>query len=194
MKEKMQMARVKITIDLIRQEAVSIVSEEGIHSLSLGELARRLGIKTPSLYNHIDGLNGLKKQIAIYGLEKLYEALASFKEMPADTELALELAYAYIAFVRNQPGLYEAMFLDKALQDDAFHHAANRVVDVVVYALTAFQIAPDQRIHIVRGLRSLIHGFVSIEQRGGFGIPILPDQSLDVMIRTYLRGIDRKSL
>ena len=44
------------------QTAAALVNAEGVEALTLGRLARELGIQTPSLYNHIDGLPGMKRQ------------------------------------------------------------------------------------------------------------------------------------
>jgi AcrR family transcriptional regulator len=43
----------------------------GIENLSLKTLAAQLGVKSPSLYNHIDGLDDLKQQLMLYGWKEL---------------------------------------------------------------------------------------------------------------------------
>ena len=42
-----------LTKEKIIAEAIAYIEESGQSKISLHELARRLGIKTPSLYNHI---------------------------------------------------------------------------------------------------------------------------------------------
>lgn len=42
-----------LTKDIIVAEAIAFIENTGQPVISLHELARRLGIKTPSLYNHI---------------------------------------------------------------------------------------------------------------------------------------------
>src|SRR6266581_8117798 len=53
------------------EAAAKLVDEEGIDQLTLGRLAERLGIRTPSLYNHVAGLSGLKHDLALYCLRDL---------------------------------------------------------------------------------------------------------------------------
>ena len=48
------------------EAAAKLIDEEGIAQLSLGHLAERLGVRTPSLYNHIAGLPGLKRDLSLY--------------------------------------------------------------------------------------------------------------------------------
>jgi len=52
--------------------AATLVDEEGVEQLSLGRLAERLGIRTPSLYNHVAGMPGLKHALALYSLRDLH--------------------------------------------------------------------------------------------------------------------------
>ncbi|MCY9017797.1 WHG domain-containing protein, partial [Priestia megaterium] len=40
-------------------------------------------------------------------------------------------------------------------------------------------------------LRSILHGFSSLEQQGGFGIPLSTDETLDFLIRTFVLGLQR---
>ena len=47
------------TIDEVLDHAVAIMGEEGVAGLSLGEIARRMGIKTPSLYVYFPSKNAL---------------------------------------------------------------------------------------------------------------------------------------
>jgi AcrR family transcriptional regulator len=55
--------------------AARLVDEEGIEQLSLGRLAERLGVRTPSLYNHVAGLPGLKHELALFCLRELLARL-----------------------------------------------------------------------------------------------------------------------
>jgi AcrR family transcriptional regulator len=51
--------------------AIQLLDQEGREALSLGRLAQRLGIQTPSLYNHIDGLPGLYRALAVWNARTL---------------------------------------------------------------------------------------------------------------------------
>ncbi|MNF14808.1 hypothetical protein D3C80_2171600 [compost metagenome] len=57
--------------------------------------------------------------------------------------------------------------------------------------LGLYQLDQESSIHVVRGLRSLLHGFASIEQKGGFGLPQSVDESLHRVINIYLAGLHR---
>src|SRR6266581_7737324 len=65
--------RVGLDRATVVEAAARLVDEEGIEQLTLGRLAERLGVRTPSLYNHVAGLPGLKHDLALYCLHDVYD-------------------------------------------------------------------------------------------------------------------------
>lgn len=51
------------TIDEIVAIATEVMTEEGVNGLSLSEVARRLGVKPPSLYKYFDSLHSLYNEL-----------------------------------------------------------------------------------------------------------------------------------
>jgi AcrR family transcriptional regulator len=47
------------TIEQVLDVAVEVMAEQGVAGLTLGEVARRMGIRPPSLYGYFDGKNAL---------------------------------------------------------------------------------------------------------------------------------------
>lgn len=45
--------------------AASLAGEEGLEAITLVALASRLGVRTPSLYNHFTGLEGLRRELTL---------------------------------------------------------------------------------------------------------------------------------
>ncbi|HEX8489132.1 MAG TPA: TetR family transcriptional regulator, partial [Propionibacteriaceae bacterium] len=52
-------------------EAARLVDEVGRERLTLSELAKRLGVAQPSLYKHVDGLDGLNRLLTIQALSEV---------------------------------------------------------------------------------------------------------------------------
>src|SRR5438552_6992149 len=67
--------RVGLDQSTVVEAAAKLVDEEGIEQLTLGHLAERLGVRTPSLYNHVAGLSGLKHDLALYSLRDLLDRI-----------------------------------------------------------------------------------------------------------------------
>jgi AcrR family transcriptional regulator len=51
------------TIDEILVIAVEVMTEDGVNGLSLSEVARRLGVKPPSLYKYFDSLHAIYNEL-----------------------------------------------------------------------------------------------------------------------------------
>lgn len=168
--------------------AAQMADEQGLESLTLGAVAARLGVRPPSLYNHVRGLPGLLDGVALLATEELHAWITRAAVGKAGEDAILAVGRAYRAFAHQHPGLFAASA--RAPSDDpAWRAAAREVVDTVVAVLVAYHLREEEAIHAVRGLRGLVHGFVAIEAGGGFGIPLDQDASLDFALRLYARGL-----
>ncbi|QOV09712.1 TetR/AcrR family transcriptional regulator [Viridibacillus arvi] len=181
--------RIKLDLSIILEKTTELVDENGVDKLSLGSLAEKLGVRPPSLYNHFEGLNGLKQKLAIHGVEKLHEYMLQAAVGKAGDDAVRAVSAAYIQFVRTHPGLYDASNRFADTNDIELQRAQESVVKLVVQVLQAYNLNDETAIHMVRGLRSILHGFTSIEHMGGFGMPLDIDESFLILINTFIEGI-----
>ncbi|TYR81405.1 TetR/AcrR family transcriptional regulator [Priestia megaterium] len=181
--------RIGLDLPTILQKAIELIDQHGHDQLTLGKLAKELNIRTPSLYNHVDGLDGLKQQLAIHGLKKLYHAMAQAVIGRSGDNAIRLLSNAYVQFARTHPGLYEAIFQFSDPHDSELQQAQHTVVQLVMQVLNEYGLEEEMALHMVRGLRSILHGFTSIEQMGGFQMPLEIDKSLTILIDTFIQGI-----
>ncbi|WP_243292057.1 TetR/AcrR family transcriptional regulator [Bacillus sp. FJAT-47783] len=175
----------------IIQAAAEIADEHGIEQLSMALLAKRLDIRSPSLYNHVAGLDDVKIKLAVYGLRELHCRMAKASNGKSGDEAIHALSDAYLTFTRNRPGLYQATFLMPDTQTEEVKNAGEEMVELVAQVLRNYDLEGEQVIHAVRGLRSILHGFASLEFKGGFGLPLDVEKSLTFVIDTFLAGIDK---
>lgn len=61
------------TIEEIVDVAVEVMTEQGVGGLSLGEVARRMGMRTPSLYVYFDSKNAVYDAVFARGWRSVYE-------------------------------------------------------------------------------------------------------------------------
>ncbi len=61
----------KRNIDLqkVVQTAVALADEHGFENVTLASVAEQLGIRIPSLYNHVSGLPGLRYQMTLWAIQ-----------------------------------------------------------------------------------------------------------------------------
>jgi len=175
------------------EAAVKLIDEEGIEQLSLGRLAERLGIRTPSLYNHVAGLSGLKHDLALYCLHDLLDRVLHATVGKARAEAIFALANAYRAYAGEAPGRYALTLQAPDPADQEVQAIAQQIVDVIRAVLAPYGLSEEDAIHAIRGLRSLVHGFISLEMAGGFGMPIDQDASFHWLINLYIAGLEQKA-
>ena len=72
------------TIEQILEVAIELMGEQGAAGLSLGEVARRMGIRTPSLYGYFDSKHALYDALFERGWRELAAVINAFRDPPAD--------------------------------------------------------------------------------------------------------------
>ncbi len=169
--------------------AADIVDAGGADALSLAAVAARLGVRIPSLYNHVAGLEGLRRDLALHSLGLLDDALRLAALGRSGDEAVIAIAAAYRAFVKAHPGLYEITQRVPPVADPAIQAASAAPVQVALAVLAAYGLSGEDAIHAVRALRSAIHGFVTLEMSGGFGLPVDLDESFHRLIAILIRGL-----
>ena len=183
--------KIGLELSFIIEAAGELADQHGVQEVTLANLAKKLGIRPPSLYNHFDGLKELRKKLAIYGIDKLYEAMATAERRVSGTKAVLAVSQAYVDFARRHPGLYEATLLSPDPEDIDVQQAGAKIVDLSVRILQAFHIEGESALYAVRGLRSILHGFSALEQKGGFKMSLDLNESLMIIIKAFLAGMEQ---
>lgn len=183
--------RIGLDLQTVVDAAVEIVDRRGYDELTLATLAEKLGVKTPSLYNHIEGLPSLRNRLAIVGLRKLNDALTQAAVGRSRDEAIIAIAEAYLSFVRSHPGLYDATMRVQNRQDQEMDLLKNNAVRLIARVLEGYGLKGERGTHIIRGLRSVLHGFADLERSDQFNIPIDVDESLHIFLDIFLSGLHR---
>ena len=175
--------RVGIDQTDITRAAARIADRDGLDSATLTAVAGELGIRTPSLYNHVDGLAGMRRLLALRGSAVLLEDFGDAVSGRSGAAALRAIARSYRAFATAHPGLY-ASFLPapEPGEDDVLYDAMAQPVHVVAGVLLEMGIPAGEAIHLIRALRSLLHGFLDLESKSGFGMPVDIDASFEAAI------------
>ncbi len=156
--------------------------------LTLARVAEELAVRPPSLYNHIDGLEGLVRLVALDGLEELAEVCRTAVMGRAGSDALHGLAAAYREYARAHPGVYPLTQVTRPGDPD-YEQRAARILEPVFALLTGFGLGGDDLIHAARAVRSALHGFVTLESWSGFGLEIDLDRSYRWMVAALERGL-----
>jgi AcrR family transcriptional regulator len=188
------MSRARLDRAAVTRAALTIVDQSGPDALTLTALAKALGVRVPSLYNHVAGLPGLHRDLALLGTRELASAIAEATIGRAGDDAVLALSAAYRRFVLAHPGLYALMLrIDYAriADDPALEAESSRVVNIVVAVLSAYGLQGDDALHAVRGIRSIVHGFATLEAAGNFAMALDRDESFRRLVRLQIDGLRR---
>ena len=173
--------------------AVAVVEADGLDALTLARVAGELDVRSPSLYSHVANLGALRREVSLEAARGLGAALAGAVAAagPADHAAALRcLAVAYRAFARASPGLYAAMLPVPGAADDQEAAAVFAApVGTVAGVLAALGVPEADLVPTVRAVRSALHGFVTLEGGGGFGLPVDVDASFELLVDLLVDGV-----
>lgn len=61
----------RVSREIVIQATSDIVNKDGLNKVSLKVIAEKLGIRTPSLYNHIESLDDLLLEVAHKGMREM---------------------------------------------------------------------------------------------------------------------------
>ncbi|KGR90977.1 TetR family transcriptional regulator [Ureibacillus massiliensis 4400831 = CIP 108448 = CCUG 49529] len=184
------MPRVGLDFNTILMTAVEIADHEGVEAITLATIARKLSVKPPSLFNHTSGLPSIKRALSLYGLSLLYKKINNAVMEKQQDEALFSMATAYLEFTREHPGLYQFTIQAPEKDDQELEIASNKLLQLISEVLYTFNIAEEMIIHKIRGLRSILHGFASLEQMGAFGLPVKTEESFEHLVSSYINSLN----
>jgi AcrR family transcriptional regulator len=170
--------------------AAKLADETGdIERVTLAQVAEQLGIRIPSLYNHISGLAGLRREVTLLSLHELATHIQSAAIGRAGGDAIGAIGRAVRKFAQAHPGRYVATIRAVDPADQELHKISAALVGMLVQVLSVYELSEADALHTIRGLRSIIHGFVALEAAGGFGLPLDLDESFERLLRGFIAGL-----
>ena len=103
------MPRIGLSREKVIEQAATLANEKGLEYVTITTLADYLGIKKPSLYNHIKSQEDIYHGIMIYGWQNGAEKIAENIVEEDAHEALRKYAYAFYQYAMDNPGIFEAM-------------------------------------------------------------------------------------
>ncbi len=181
--------------------ALELIAQKGPAGFTFADAARWAGVSPAAPYRHFRDRDALLADVARRGFELFEAALAhAWNEGRPEPYRAFEnVGRAYLAFARNEPAHYSAMFeagiaLDA---DSGLREAANRAFEVLRRAseTLAALVPPEKRppaMMMSLHIWAMSHGIASLFARGDAGrrtLPMQPEELLEAGVLVYLRGL-----
>jgi len=184
-------ARAGLTRESVIATAAEIADREGLDALTLARLATKLGVRPPSLFNHVAGMPALRRELRALALRELAEALGAAAIGKSRGAALHALADAYRNFVRNHPGIYALTLKATGEGPAASDAVGERIIVICASVLGGYSLGKRETIHAIRAMRSLVHGFATLEAGGGFEMPVPIDASFAWMVEAFIAGLER---
>ena len=181
--------------------ALDLIREKGPSGFTFVEAARSAGVSPAAPYRHFRDRDDLLADVARRGFELFEQQLkAAWNEGRPDPKTGFErLGKAYIAFARNEPAYYSAMFeagipLDQHPDLQELGDRAFGVLRNAAESVTAGLPKESRPPALMMALHiwAMSHGTASLFARGDGArrkLPMSPEELLEAATLVYLHGL-----
>jgi AcrR family transcriptional regulator len=188
--------------EALLQAALDLIATKGAAGFTFADAARIAGVSPAAPYRHFRDRDELLSSIAQRGFEQFEAVLtAAWDDGRPDTVSAFErVGKAYLAFAREKPAFYSAMF-ESGLATDVsagLQAAAERAFAVIRAAAERLAaLAPPgsprpPALMMALHIWSMSHGVASLFARGDAArrkLPMSAEELLEAEVLIYLRGL-----
>lgn len=177
------MPRAGLTKAKVVERAAALADERGYDALTLAVVAADFGVRVPSLYKHVDGLDGLRREISELAAVQLTDRLLPAVDGLSGADLLLAVVRCYREFVHRHPGRALAYVRNPVSPMDRPPSAT--LISLLSDGLADLGVPEPDLVPAAIAVRSTMRGFVFAEVRGELG-----DLGEDVF-DAVLRVVDR---
>jgi len=169
--------------------ASELADEVGFAGLTMGLLAERVGVRTPSLYKHVDSLDALQRGVGLQAVRDIGAVLTRAAVGRSGPEAVHAIAETFRKWALDHPGRYAASVRAPRAEDDEYQAVARETVQILFDVVAGFGLTDERAIDAVRALRTVIHGFLGLESDGAFQMERDPSDSYRFVIDTLINGM-----
>ena len=157
----------------------------------MSDLAAALKVRPPSLYSHVAGIAQVRRLLALHGLAELERGAAKSTIGKSGKEAVRALLRGYREFVRKNPGVYAATLPTPDPADTEWRAAVERLGETCSASMQGYGLHGPDATHALRGLRSVVHGFASLEAAGAMRSKVDRDESFAWLTDAFLLALEQ---
>ncbi len=183
-------ARVGIDLGDIIDAATRLADRDGVESVTLASVANEVGVQASSLYHYVDGVAGLKRKLSLRGMVRLADGILAATSGLARDDAVWAISTAIRDLSKSHPGLYAATIAPAAIDDVELTEAGDRLFQTIRSALRGYELVGDEAYHLIRGIRTAIHGFVITEMNRGFRYGAEVEETFKRVVATQIHAFN----
>jgi AcrR family transcriptional regulator len=183
------------------EAALELIGAKGPAGFTVAEAARVAGVSPAAPYRHFRDADALLAEVALRGFDRLAQLLAAAwnQGRPEPVRAFEDLGRAYLAFARDEPAFYAAMFDSRIAMENqpSLQAAADRAFavlreasDQVSATLPKGRRPPSMMMAL--HIWALSHGIASLFVREGPSrrrLPMSPEDLLEAGVLLYLQSL-----
>ncbi|MGV0851597.1 TetR/AcrR family transcriptional regulator [Mycolicibacterium phlei] len=182
----------RLSRESIVNAALTFLDREGWDALTINALATQLGTKGPSLYNHVDSLDDLRRSVRMRVVGDIIGMLNTVGEGRTRDDAVMAMAAAYRSYAHHHPGRYSAFTrMPLGGDDPEFTEATRQAATPVIAVLASYGLEGENAFYAALEFWSAMHGFVLLEMTGAMkGIDT--DAIYSDMVMRLATGMERR--
>ena len=157
----------KLSREVVVNAALTFLDREGWDALTINALATQLGTKGPSLYNHVDSLEDLRRTVRMRVIDDILQMLSTVGSGRTRDDAVMAMASAYRSYAHHHPGRYSAFTRMPLGGDDPEFTAASHAAAIpVIEVLASYGLGGQDAFYAALEFWAALHGFVLLEMTG----------------------------
>jgi AcrR family transcriptional regulator len=182
----------RLSRDSIVNAALTFLDREGWDALTINALATQLGTKGPSLYNHVQSLEDLRRTVRMRVVGDIIGMLNTVGQGRTRDDAVTAMASAYRSYAHHHPGRYSAFTrMPLGGDDPEFTDATRAAAAPVIAVLASYGLDGDDAFYAALEFWSAMHGFVLLEMTGAMN-GIDTDLVFTEMVMRLASGMERR--
>lgn len=181
-----------VTKEAVIQAASDIADKDGLKGVSLKAVAKKLNIRTPSLYNHIASLDDLLHEVAHKGMRTMNEEMTQAAIGTFGNEAIISVSTAYFRCMIANPGVYETIqwvhWHSNEETAKIFEHYKSLLIKIIL----SCKLKKEKTDEVLNLLIGVLHGYTTMQIGNAFTNPKETIISLSEAVDTVLLGIHQK--
>lgn len=169
--------------------ASKIADEKGMYGVSLKVVAERLQIKTPSLYNHIESLDELLREIAHKGMREQNDRMMRSAVGKSGEDAIQAVGLIYLQYVVEHPGVYEVTQWATWNGSEETLTIFEQYKDLLRTLIATCNIEKEKQKDALELIMSVLHGYITFQLRYAFKDLPKVQAGLERAIHTSLIGL-----
>jgi AcrR family transcriptional regulator len=170
----------KLSREAIVNAALTFLDREGWDALTINALAIQLGTKGPSLYNHVDSLEDLRRTVRMRVIDDILHMLSTVGAGRTRDDAVMAMASAYRSYAHHHPGRYSAFTrMPLGGDDPEFTTASHAAAAPVIEVLASYGLDGEAAFFAALEFWAALHGFVLLEMTGVMDSGVVGAAKLD---------------